>query len=261
MNLSLYSSATGMDAQQLNLNTIANNIANVNTTGFKKSKVEFQDLLYQRPRVGGGDSGSGNTVPTSVEVGNGTKVSSTARIFTQGELTQTGEDMDISIDGEGFLQVDNTDGNIVYTRDGAFKVGPNGEIMTTDGLLYTGLGNVPTAATGVYISSSGQVTYSMSDGTTQAGPQIQLARFANPSGLQALGGNLFLQTDSSGQPEVGTPGLSGFGSIRQGYLEMSNVNVVQEMVNMIVSQRAYEINSKAIQTSDQMLGIVNQLKR
>lgn len=259
MNLSLYSAATGMEAQQLNLNTISNNIANVNTTGFKKSKVEFQDLLYQNVSSGG-QNASGNVMPTSVSVGNGVKVSSTSKVFTQGQLTQTSEENDIAIEGEGFLQVDHPNGNPVYTRDGALKISSTGEIVTSDGMPVTGLGTVPTEAVGIYISSDGQITYSLSDGTTQVGTQIQLARFANPGGLKALGGNLFQETEASGTAEIGNPDENGFGKIRQGYLEMSNVNVVQEMVNMIVSQRAYEINSKAIQTSDEMLSKINQLK-
>jgi flagellar basal-body rod protein FlgG len=261
MLLSLYSAATGMDAQQVNLDTISNNIANVNTTGFKRSKVEFQDLLYQDRKQAGTQTPSGNTVPTGVSLGNGTRVVSTNKIFTQGQLTQTGEDMDVAINGEGFLQVTADDGSTVYTRDGSLKRSSTGMIVTSAGNEITGLGNIPTNAIGVAIAASGQITYTLSDGTTQAGSQIQLARFQNASGLKALGGNLFQKTDASGEAEVGTPGNNGFGSIEQGYLEMSNVNVVQEMVNMIVAQRAYEINSKAIQTSDSMLNEANQLKR
>jgi len=261
MILSLYSSATGMDAQQVNLDTISNNIANVNTSGFKRSKVEFQDLLYQDRRQAGGQTGAGGTVPTGVSLGNGTKVVSTSKLFTQGQLTETGEEMDIAINGNGFLQVNADDGTLLYTRDGSLKRSPTGEIVTSDGKLVTGLGTVPTDAVSAYIAPNGQITFTLSDGTAQQGSQIQLARFPNAGGLRALGGNLYQQTDASGQAEVGVPDQSGFGSIQQGYLEMSNVNVVQEMVNMIVAQRAYEINSKAIQTSDSMLGIINQLKR
>jgi len=260
MNLSLYSAATGMEAQQLNLNTISNNIANVNTTGFKKSKVEFQDLLYQNVSSAGGQTATGNIVPTSVSVGNGVKVSSTSKVFTQGQLTQTGEEMDIAIEGEGFLQVDYPDGNIVFTRDGALKISSTGEIVTSQGMPLTGLGTVPTEAVSVYVATDGQITYSLSDGTTQTGTRIQLARFANPGGLKSIGGNLFQETEASGTAETGSPDENGYGKIRQNYLEMSNVNVVQEMVNMIVAQRAYEINSKAIQTSDDMLSQINQLK-
>lgn len=261
MILSLYSAASGMDAQQVNLDTISNNIANVNTSGFKRSKVEFQDLLYQDRRQAGGQTATGGTVPTSVAVGNGTRVVSTSRVFTQGQLTQTGEEMDVAINGGGFFQVEADDGSTLYTRDGSFKRSSTGEIVNADGKVLTGLGTIPTEAVSLYVGPNGQITYTMSDGTTQQGGQIQLARFANAGGMRAMGGNLFQQTEASGQAEIGTPGDTGFGTIEQGYLEMSNVNVVQEMVNMIVAQRAYEINSKAIQSSDSMLGIVNQLKR
>lgn len=261
MILSLYSAATGMDAQQVNLDTISNNIANVNTSGFKRSKVEFQDLLYQDRRQSGGQTASGGTVPTGVSLGNGTRVVSTSKVFTQGQLTQTGEEMDMAINGNGFLQVEADDGSTVYTRDGSLKRSSTGEIVTSDGKVVTGLGTIPTEAVSIYAAPNGQLTFTMADGTTQQGGQIQLARFPNSGGLRALGGNIFQQTDASGQAEIGTPGENGFGSIEQGYLEMSNVNVVQEMVNMIVAQRAYEINSKAIQSSDSMLGIVNGLKR
>lgn len=261
MILSLYSAASGMDAQQVNLDTISNNIANVNTSGFKRSKVEFQDLLYQDRRQSGGQTATGGTVPTSVSVGNGTRVVSTSRVFTQGQLTQTGEEMDVAINGGGFFQVEADDGSTLYSRDGSFKRSSTGEIVNADGKVLTGLGTIPTDAVSLYVGPNGQITYTMSDGTTQQGGQIQLARFPNAGGLRAMGGNLFQQTEASGQAEIGTPGDTGFGSIEQGYLEMSNVNVVQEMVNMIVAQRAYEINSKAIQSSDSMLGIVNQLKR
>jgi len=261
MILSLYSSATGMEAQQLNLDTISNNIANVNTSGFKRSKVEFQDLLYQDRSQAGGQTGSGGTVPTGVSLGNGTKVVSTSKLFTQGQLSETGEEMDIAINGTGFLQVNADDGTTLYTRDGSLKRSPTGEIVTSDGKVVTGLGTVPSDAVSVYFAANGQITYTLSDGTSQQGGQVQLARFPNAGGLRSLGGNLYQQTEASGQAEIGTPDQSGYGSIEQGYLEMSNVNVVQEMVNMIVAQRAYEINSKAIQTSDSMLGIINQLKR
>ena len=261
MILSLYSAATGMDAQQVNLDTISNNIANVNTSGFKRSKAEFQDLLYQDRRQAGGQTATGGTVPTGVSLGNGTRVVSTSKVFTQGQLTQTGEEMDVAINGTGFIQVTGDDGSTLYTRDGSLKRSSTGEIVTSDGKVVTGLGTVPTEAVSVFIAPNGQMTYTLADGTSQQGGQLQLARFPNPGGLKSLGGNLYQQSDASGQPEIGNPDDSGFGAIEQGYLEMSNVNVVQEMVNMIVAQRAYEINSKAIQSSDSMLGIVNQLKR
>lgn len=260
MNLSLYSGATGMEAQQLNLNTIANNIANVNTTGFKKQKIEFQDLLYQDARPVGGDAGGGNIVPAGVEMGNGARVVSTARVFTQGQLSQTGEKMDIAIDGNGFFEIQRPDGTTAYTRDGGFKVDANGQVTTADGhTVLSGFGQIPANATGVSIAPTGEVTVQTANGDTTF--NIQLSRFNNPSGLRSLGGNLYEETAASGAPQTGTPANDGLGSLRQGFLEASNVNVVQEMVNMILAQRAYEINSKSITTSDEMLRQVGQLKR
>jgi len=260
MNLSLYSAASGMEAQQHNLNTISNNIANVNTTGFKRSKAEFQDLLYQQSKPAGGDAGGGNVVPTSVELGNGSQIVSTNKIFTQGQLTETGEKLDIAIEGDGFFEVQRTDGTSAYTRDGAFKIDANGQVTTSSGLPIQNFPNIPDNAKSIYVSATGEVT--VDDGTTQtAAGEIQLVRFVNPGGLESLGGNLFRETNASGVPETGNVGENGFGYLRQGFLEMSNVNVVQEMVNMIVAQRAYEINSKAIQTSDDMLRQVATLKR
>ena len=260
MNLSLYSAATGMEAQQLNLNTIANNIANVNTTGFKKSKIEFQDLLYQHPRPQGGDAGGGNTVPTGIELGNGSRVVATSKVFTQGQLTQTGERMDIAMEGDGFFEVQRSDGTSAYTRDGALKVASDGRVTTSDGLpLLSGFQGVPSNTIGIYVAPTGEVTVQTPNGDQTF--RIQLARFANPSGLKSLGANLLEETAASGTAELGNPGSDGFAVLRQGFLEMSNVNVVEEMVNMIIAQRAYEINSKSIQTSDEMLARINQLKR
>ncbi|MBG31380.1 MAG: flagellar basal-body rod protein FlgG [Opitutae bacterium] len=260
MNLSLYSGATGMQAQQLNLNVISNNIANVNTTGYKKNKIEFQDLLYQNPRQAGGETGAGQVVPTGVEMGNGTKVVSTAKVFTQGTLTKTGEKMDMAIEGSGFFRVERPDGTESFTRDGAFKVGPDGLVTTSDGLpLALGL-TIDPEATNVFVAPTGEISVETVDGTVVAGV-MELVRFPNASGLKSIGGNLYLETEASGPPEIGAAGQNGFGTIKQGYLEMSNVNVVEEMVNMIIAQRAYEINSKSIQTSDEMLSRINQLKR
>jgi flagellar basal-body rod protein FlgG len=257
---SLYSGATGMEAQQLNLNTIANNLANANTTGYKRSKIEFQDLLYQKPRTAGADSGGGNVVPTGIELGNGSKVVSTAKVFTQGQLKQTGEKMDIAIDGDGFFEVQRADGTKAYTRDGGLKIDGQGRVVTSDGYqVASGFQPIPTGATGVTMSNTGEVTVTSSGGNQSF--RIQLTRFANPSGLRSLGGNLYEETPASGTAETGNPGEAGFGAIQQGFIETSNVNIVEEMVNMIQAQRAYEINSKAIQTSDQMLENINQLKR
>ncbi len=260
MNLSLYSAATGMEAQQLNLNTIANNIANVNTTGFKRSKIEFQDLLYQNRRSKGGDVGGGNIAPSGVEFGNGTQVAATSKVFTQGQLTQTGEKFDIALEGDGFLEVERIDGTSAFTRDGALKIGPDGRVTNSAGLpILSGFDSVPANTVSVFIAPSGEVTVKTPDGTQNF--RIQLVRFANPGGLKSLGANLYEETAASGTPEQGNPGEDGLANIRQGFLEMSNVNVVEEMVNMIIAQRAYEINSKAIQTSDEMLSRLNQLKR
>jgi flagellar basal-body rod protein FlgG len=260
MNLSLYSAATGMEAQQQNLNTIANNLANVNTAGFKRSKIEFQDLLYQKPRTSGADAGGGNVLPTGIEVGNGSRVAATSKVFTQGQLTQTGEKLDIAIQGDGFFEVQKADGTLAYTRDGSMKVSPTGQITTSDGLtVLSGFQPVPAGTTSISVSEGGDVTY---DGTGGAQTfRLNLTRFANPSGLGSLGGNLYQETPASGTPETGAPGEQGFGTTRQGYIETSNVNIVEEMVNLIVAQRAYEINSKSIQTSDEMLQNVAQLKR
>jgi flagellar basal-body rod protein FlgG len=252
MNLSLYSAATGMEAQQLNLNTIANNLANVNTPGFKRSKIEFQDLLYQRPRGAGSDSGGGNVVPTGIEVGNGSRVAATAKVFTQGQVNATGEKLDIAIQGEGFIEVQRPDGTIGYTRDGSLKLSPSGQVTTNDGMpILSGFQPIPPGATSVNMAENGEVTVQSSSGNQTF--RLTLTRFANPSGLRSLGGNLYEETPASGAPEVGQPGEQGFGNILQGYIETSNVNIVEEMVNLIVAQRAYEVNSKSIQTSDEML--------
>ena len=260
MNLSLYSAATGMEAQQLNLNTIANNLANVNTPGFKRSKIEFQDLLYQKPRASGSDSGGGNLVPTGIEVGNGSRVAATSKVFTQGQLTQTGEKFDVAIQGDGFFEVQRADGTIGYTRDGSFKHNAQGQMVNVDGLpLIGGFQPIPAGASSVNIAQNGEVTVQSASGTQSF--RLTMTRFANPSGLRSLGGNLYEETAASGTPESGSPSEAGFGSIIQGYTEASNVNIVEEMVNLIVAQRAYEINSKSIQTSDEMLQNVANMKR
>jgi flagellar basal-body rod protein FlgG len=259
MNLSLYSAATGMEAQQLNLNTIANNLANVNTTGFKRSKIEFQDLLYQKPRAAGADTGGGNLVPTGIEVGNGSRVASTSKVFTQGQLTNTGEKLDLAVQGEGFFEVQRSDGTVGYTRDGAFKLNAQGQVVTTDGLpVLSGFQSVP-AGSEISIAEDGQVTLQSASGTQTF--RLTLTRFANPAGLRSLGGNLYEETAASGAPELGNPGEAGFGRTVQGYIETSNVNIVEEMVNLIIAQRAYEINSKSIQTSDEMLQNIANMKR
>jgi len=256
---SLYSGATGMEAQQMNLDTIANNLANANTNGFKRSQIEFQDMLYTRTRAAGADAGAGTLVPTGVEVGNGSRVVATAKVFSQGQLTQTGGNWDIAINGDGFLQVQQADGTTAYTRDGSLKVDNGGHIVTGDGLPVTGFQAVPPGTTSVSIAPNGQVSTQGPSGTQTY--QIQLARFANPGGLISLGGNIYQESPASGTAETGAPATNGYGSIVQGSLETSNVNIVEEMVNMIQAQRAYEINSKAVQTSDEMLQKIGDMKR
>jgi flagellar basal-body rod protein FlgG len=249
-----------MEAQQLNLNTIANNLANVNTAGFKRSKIEFQDLLYQKPRTAGAETAGGNIVPTGIEVGNGARVAATAKVFTQGQVTQTDQDWDLAIQGDGFFEVQRPDGTTAYTRDGSFKLNASGQVVTADGLpVLSGFQTVPTGATSISIAETGEVSVASSAGTQSY--RLTLTRFANPAGLRSLGGNLYEETAASGTPEQGNPGEEGYGTVLQGYIESSNVNIVEEMVNLIVAQRAYEINSKSIQTSDEMLQNVAQMKR
>jgi flagellar basal-body rod protein FlgG len=256
----LYSSAAGMESQQLNLDVIANNLANVNTTGFKKSKIEFQDLLYDTTRSPGAEQSNGNQLPTGLQIGHGSRAVATSKVFTEGELTQTGERLDMAIQGDGFFQVTRPDGTLAYTRDGAFKTSSTGQITTSDGLsVQSGFQPIAVGTTGVTVSPDGTVSTTSSTGTSSF--QVQLYRFANPAGLQSVGGNLYIETPASGTPESGTPNQSGYGSLQQGYLEMSNVKVVEEMVNMIVAQRAYEVNSKAVQASDEMMQQANNLRR
>lgn len=249
-----------MESQQLNLDVISNNLANVNTTGFKKSKAEFQELLYQTTRAPGADQGSGNILPTGIQVGQGSRAVATERIFTNGDLTQTGEQLDVAVQGDGFFEVQMPDGTLAYTRDGGFKTSADGRIVTSDGLpLQAGFQPVPAGTTNITIGAQGNVTYTGANGTTSF--QVQLVRFANPAGLESMGSNLYKETAASGTPQLGTPGANGFGTLNQGYLELSNVKVVEEMVNLIMAQRAYEVNSKAVQAADEMMQQSNNLKR
>ncbi len=260
MILSLSSAATGMEAQQLNLNNISNNLANVNTTGYKRSKIEFQDLLYQQQRASGSEVSDSNVLPVGVELGNGSRVVSTAKVFTQGQLKQTGDKFDVALQGDGFIEVQMPDGTKAYTRDGGLKLSSDGRVMTNDGLpVASGFQPIQVGATDVAISSNGQVTVTTAKGKQNF--QITLTRFNNPQGLRSLGGNLYAETPASGTPETAKPGEDGMATIQQGAVETSNVNVAEEMVNMIMAQRAYEVNSKSIQASDEMLQTVNQLKR
>jgi flagellar basal-body rod protein FlgG len=256
----LYSAAAGMQSQQMNLDVISNNLANVNTTGFKMSKLEFQDLLYQTTRAAGSQQGAGNQLPSSLQVGQGSIPVATERVFTQGELSQTGGNLDIAIQGGGFFEVQMPDGTLAYTRDGSFKSDSEGRIVTSDGYpVQGGFQPVPSGTTNITISASGQVTYTTASGATSS--QVQLVRFNNPGGLDAVGHNLYKETSASGTPELGNPAQNGFGELQQGYLELSNVSVVQEMVNLILAQRAYEVNSKAVQAADEMMQQSNNLQR
>jgi flagellar basal-body rod protein FlgG len=256
----LYSAAAGMQSQQMNLDNISNNLANVNTTGFKKSKLEFQDLLYQTTRAAGAEQGGGNQLPSSLQIGQGSVPIATQRVFTNGDLTQTGENLDLAIQGDGFFQVQMPDGTLAYTRDGALQTNSSGAIVTADGYpVEGGFQPVPAGTTNITITSSGAVTYTTASGTTNS--QVQLARFTNPGGLEALGKNLYKETTASGNADLGDPGQNGFGQLQQGYLELSNVSVVEEMVNLILAQRAYEVNSKAVQAADEMMQESNNLQK
>lgn len=261
MMRSLWTAASGMVGQQFNIDTIANNLANVNTTGFKKSRVDFQDLLYQTIRFPGSPVTLGAQIPTGIQVGHGVRTVATTRLFTQGTFRQTENPLDMVIEGDGFFQVLLPDGQIAYTRDGAFKLDSNGQIVNSDGFQLEPDIFIPEDAIDVTIGADGTVTATRPDGSTEFIGQIELARFINPAGLRSWGRNLMLESAASGPPIVGTPGLDGFGSLTQGFLEMSNVQVVEEMVDMITSQRAYEVSSKAIQASDEMLQIANNLRR
>jgi len=261
MMRALYTAATGMIAQQYNIDTISNNLANVNTSGFRKNVAHFQDLIYQNLRAPGTPVGP-SVIPTGQDVGLGVKVGSSEKTFTQGLLQQTSNPLDIAIQGEGFFQVTMPDGSSAYTRDGSFKRDANGSIVTADGYFLSPQITVPPNATGVQIGADGTVT-ALIPGQQQPQQlgQIQLVRFTNAAGLAPKGENLFTQTGASGAPTLSQPGLNGTGTLQGGYLEASNVSVVEEIVNMITAQRAYEANSKAITTADEMLQTAVQTKR
>ncbi|MDY6849706.1 MAG: flagellar basal-body rod protein FlgG [Geoalkalibacter sp.] len=257
---SLWTAATGMTAQQLNMDVISNNLANVNTAGFKKSRADFQDLLYQVSRAAGTESVNGDEVPTGIQVGLGTRSAAVQKIFTTGDLQQTGNDLDLAIEGNGFFRVLMPDGEEAYTRSGAFKKDGTGRMVTSDGYPLEPQIVIPENATRLSITEDGAVNVYL-DGEAEPNQigTIELTTFSNPAGLEAIGRNLLLETPASGAPVDGIPGQEGFGALAQGFLEGSNVNIMEEMVGMITTQRAYEINSKAIQTSDQMLQMVNNL--
>lgn len=261
---SLRTAATGMYAQQLNIQVISNNIANINTTGFKKNKAEFQDLMYQNiptSTLAQNNITSPQNSNEALQVGSGVKASSTQKIFTQGDLQQTNNSLDLAIHGDGFFQVRKADGTYAYTRDGSFKVSGDGRIVTASGYILEPEISLTDDILQINISRDGTMEVKTSGGNSYVLDNIQLVRFINPGGLEALGDNLYAETESSGQPILGTPGMDGFGEIQQGFLEASNVDIVEEMIAMITAQRAYEINSKTVKTVEEMMTMTNNLKR
>ncbi len=260
MMRSLFTAATGMVAQQRQIDTVSNNLANVNTTGFKKSRNNFQDLLYHNERVAGVASSSSTQVPVGVHVGHGVKHVTSEKIHTQGNMESTGNQLDISIDGPGFFQILQPNGAIAYTRSGHFNIDGLGRLVTDDGMFLDPEINIPQETRKIEIGFDGTVSVFLRDDTEpEAVGTIQLARFPNAAGMTPIGKSLYLSSPASGNPIVETPGINGMGTLNQGFLEGSNVSVVEEMVNMITAQRAYEVNSKAIQTADQMLQTANNL--
>jgi len=257
---SLWISKTGMEAQQMQLDVISNNLANVSTNGFKRANAVFEDLMYQNLRQVGATSSEQSQLPTGLQLGLGVRTVATSRSFAQGNLQQSGNKLDVAIQGNGFFQVTMPDGTTNYTRDGAFQVDSQGRLVTATGLPVANGVTVPANASSIAIGADGVVTAQI-PGTTapQSIGTIALANFLNPAGLEPKGQNLYAESTASGQPASGTPGANGLGSLMQGFVETSNVNVVQELVTMIQTQRAYEMNSKAIQTSDQMLQKLGQL--
>jgi flagellar basal-body rod protein FlgG len=259
---SLNTAALGMTAQQLNVDIIANNLANVNTTGYKKSAIEFQDLLYETIQSSNMDGREGRENPGQIQVGLGNKPISTFRSFSTGNIQETGNALDIAIEGKGFFQVEMPDGNFSYTRDGALKINGLGELVTNSGLKIAPDITVPENTSSISVSQNGIVSVVLSgQSESEEIGQIELVSFVNSGGLTALGGNLFQASDASGEPIYGVPGEESLGRLEQGYLEKSNVDVAQEMINLIVAQRAYEINSKVVRTADDLMSMTNNLKR
>jgi flagellar basal-body rod protein FlgG len=260
MMRSLWISKTGMEAQQTQLDHISNNLANTATNGYKKSHAVFEDLVYQNLRQAGANSSEQTTLPTGLQVGLGTRAVATSRSFTQGNLQQSSNSLDVAVRGQGFFEINMPDGTSAYTRDGSFQVDPQGQLVTNNGYAVQPGITIPANAQSVTIGADGTVTVAVAG---QAAPQnvgqLQLVNFINPAGLDPKGQNLYTETVASGTPTAGTPGANGLGSLQQGFVETSNVNVVEELVGMIQTQRAYELNSKAIQTSDQMLQRLAQL--
>ena len=259
---SLYTAATGMMAQQMQIDVVSNNISNVNTIGYKKQRAEFADLFYQTMEYAGTSTSTTTQSPTGINVGLGVRPTAVTKIFTQGNFKETGNNLDIAIQGDGFFQVQLPDGRIAYTRDGAFKLDAEGNIVTSDGYKLIPNITLPADTVQVSIGTDGIVSILEAGQTKmQQVGQIQIAKFINPAGLHSLGSNLYIDTSASGAPIVTTPGIDGAGKVRQGFVKMSNVQLVEEMTDLITGQRAYDAASKAIVTSDEMLQTVNNLKR
>ncbi len=259
----LYSAASGMAAQQMNVDNIANNLANASTVGFKSRRAEFQDLMYQSVVQPGSASGQQTVVPAGLQLGLGTRSTSNSVVFTQGAFSETDNPLDMVIQGKGFFQIRLPSGSLAYTRAGTFQLDKDGNIVTSDGNPLEPAITIPAAAQTISIAGDGTVSYTLPNQTaSQQAGQIQLANFPNPAGLNSLGGSLFSQTDASGDPTVGTPGgQEGLGTVMQGYVEQSNVSVVEEFVNLIVAQRGYEASSKVVQAADQMYQQINNLSK
>ncbi|WP_373388094.1 flagellar basal-body rod protein FlgG [Pseudomonas alcaligenes] len=255
----LWVAKTGLSAQDMNLTTISNNLANVSTTGFKRDRAEFEDLLYQIRRQPGGQSSQDSELPTGLQLGTGVRIAGTQKIFTAGSLQTTEQPLDMAVNGRGFFQILMPDGTVGYTRDGSFHLDSDGQIVTSSGFPLEPAIVLPAEVQTFTVGEDGTVSVTTAGNpAAQVIGNIQTADFVNPAGLQAIGNNLFLETASSGAPQVGTPGLTGLGTVLQNTLENSNVSVVEELVNMITTQRAYEMNSKVISTSDQMLSFITQ---
>ena len=258
MDASMWVAKTGLDAQQTRMNVISNNLANVNTTGFKRDRAVFEDLMYQNIRQAGGQTGATTQAPTGLMLGTGVRVVATEKLHIQGNMVNSQNPLDVAIAGDGHFQITQADGTFAYTRDGNFKMSATGQLVTSNGSPLQPAITIPANAASVTVGRDGTVSVELAAGGQQVLGQLQIARFLNPAGLQSLGQNLLKETPASGAPQVLQPGLNGAGTLMQGTLEASNVNVVEEMVNMIETQRAYEVNSKAISTIDGMLKYINQ---
>jgi len=257
----LHIAATGMKAQERNVEVISNNVANLRTTGYKRQRVDFQDLMYQNLRRAGSEtSTAGTIVPTGVQIGSGVKVAATSRIMSQGAVEQTGKDLDLAVRGEGFFQIEMPDGTTAYTRDGSFERDPNGTLVTVDGYTVVPGITIPEDSRNITISTDGTVSAVDAGGATVNLGQIQLARFVNKAGLEAIGDNLFYETEASGAAQVDNPGANGFGSVQQYFLEMANVDAVTEIADLISAQRAYEMNSRVIKAADEMYSTTSNLR-